>query len=251
MASPVPAADLAVAQRELMLRYGSDRNATLRTLYAWFNLTLLLSFAWPTLAVFFDAPVSSPENTPADWLIMRAAGPLIVFGVGLRIWLASGAPLYVASLARFRSLAMLGPLWTQLLAFLVILTLVLSAILFLSDPGSALKVLSLGLAEALALQFVVSGYVKTVLEVLEADPSRIFWICAALYGVMFGLRGGLAAAIQPDAEAAFVLGAGVASALGGVVLGALFVYLRDRTSSLYPGVVLTWLIIAIIPAVVG
>jgi membrane protease YdiL (CAAX protease family) len=123
--------------------------------------------------------------------------------------------------------------------------------LLLSDASAAAKVLGLGLCEALAIQVIIPGYVKSALEALEAAPRRAFWICVVLFGIVFGLRAALAAAIQPDAEAGFVLAAAIALAVAGMALGVVFVYLRDRTSTLLPGILLHWLVIAIVPAAVG
>lgn len=250
-ASPVPAAELEAAQRELILRFGSERGATLRALYAWLNLTLLLAFAWPLLVVFFDAPSATPANTPGDWFALRLAAAVLVVAIALRIWWASGAPRHVAARSGLRDLAGSGQLWIQVTAFLAILTVVLAVVLLLSDPSAAAKVLLLGCFEALALQLIVPGYVKTTFEALEADPRRAFWVCVALLALTFALRGALVAAVEPDAASEVVIGAGIALGLAGVVLGAAFVYLRDRTGSLLPGFLLAWLVLAIVPAVAG
>lgn len=250
-ASPVPAAELEVAQRELVLRFGSERGATVRTLYAWLNLTLLLVFAWPLLVVFFDAPSVTPADTPGDWFALRLAAPVLVTAIALRIWWASGAPRHVAVRAGLRDLAASGQLWIQVTAFLAILTVVLAVVLLLSDPTAAAKVLLLGLFEALAIQLIVPGYVKTTFEALEADPGRAFWICVALLALTFALRGTMVAAVEPDVAPEVVAGAAIALGLAGVLLGAAFVYLRDRTGSLLPGILLAWLVLAIVPAVAG
>lgn len=250
-ASPVPAAELEVAQRELVLRFGSERGATVRTLYAWLNLTLLLVFAWPLLVVFFDAPSVTPADTPGDWFALRLAAPVLVTAIALRIWWASGAPRHVAVRAGLRDLAASGQLWIQVTAFLAILTVVLAVVLLLSDPTAAAKVLLLGLFEALAIQLIVPGYVKTTFEALEADPGRAFWICVALLALTFALRGTMVAAVEPDVAPEVVAGAAIALGLAGVLLGAAFVYLRDRTGSLLPGFLLAWLVLAIVPAVAG
>lgn len=250
-ASPVPAAELEVAQRELVLRFGSERGATVRTLYAWLNLTLLLVFAWPLLVVFFDAPSVTPADTPGDWFALRLAAPVLVTAIALRIWWASGAPRHVAARAGLRDLAASGQLWIQVTAFLAILTVVLAVVLLLSDPTAAAKVLLLGLFEALAIQLIVPGYVKTTFEALEADPGRAFWICVALLALTFALRGTMVAAVEPDVAPEVVAGAAIALGLAGVLLGAAFVYLRDRTGSLLPGILLAWLVLAIVPAVAG
>lgn len=250
-ASPIPPAELQSARAHLLLAHGSERNALLRTLYAWLNLTLLLSFAWPALVVFFDAPVVSPANTPADWFTLRLAAPIIVLAVAGRIWWASGVPGFVAMPERTSGLFTGSIVLMQVQVFLIGLTIVLGLILLLSDASAAAKVLGLGLCEALAIQVIIPGYVKSALEALEAAPRRAFWICVVLFGIVFGLRAALAAAIQPDAEAGFVLAAAIALAVAGMALGVVFVYLRDRTSTLLPGILLHWLVIAIVPAAVG
>lgn len=250
-ASPVPAPDLERAYDGLIARYDSERNAILRTLYAWFNLTLLLSFAWPALVVFFEAPLSSVANTPFDWYLLRVAAPVAVLIIGFRLWWASGVPLYVARPERIAELRSAGTILIQLFAFILLLAIALSIALLISDPSAALKVLIFGLIEAAAVQVVISGYVKTTLEAMEAQASRVFWISVALFGVVFALRGGLAAAVQPDSVPSVVTGASVAGGLAGIGLGIAFVYLRDRTGSLLPGIILQWLIIALVPAIVG
>jgi hypothetical protein len=249
--SPVPQDELEQAYDALIARYDSDRNAILRTLYAWFNLTLLLSFGWPALVVFFEAPLSSVANTPSDWFALRVAIPAIVLASGAWIWRSSGVPGYVASPARIAGLHTLGPLWTQLQLFVVLLSCALAGVLLVSDPTAALKVLLFGLVEAVMLQVVIAGYVKTTLEVLEAQASRAFWICVVLFGVVFALRGGLAAAIQPDSVSSVVAAAAAAGFVAGFALGVAFVYLRDRTASLLPAIILQWLIVALVPAVVS
>ena len=250
-ASPIPESELTRASAELIARYDSGRNAILRTLYAWFNLTLLLSFTWPALVVFFEAPLSSVPNTPTDWYLLRLAAPAAVLLIGARLWWTSGAPVYVASPSRLAGLRELGPLWTQLQVFLLLLSLALTVVLIVSDPPSALKATLFGLVEAAAVQVMISGYVKTTLESLGALASRAFWTCAVLFGVVFALRGGLAAAIQPDSITSVVIAAGAAGFVAGLALGIVFLYLRDRTASLLPAIFLNWLVVALIPAVVS
>jgi len=249
--SPVPAAELERAHDGLILRYDSDRNAILRTLYGWLNLTMLLSFVWPALVVFFEAPLASVANTPRDWFILRISAPIVVLVVSARLWRASGVPGHVAKLARITELRALGPVWIQVLSFIVLLSLALSAVLIVDDLPSALKVVCFGLAEAAAIQVMVPGYVKTSLETLGGAPSRVFWICVILFGITFALRGGLAAAIQTDSVASVVAGASLGGLGAGLLLGIAFVYLRDRTASLLPGFMLQMLVVTLIPTVVG
>ena len=250
-ASPVPADILDQAHQELLLRHDSVRNAVLRTLYAWFNLTLLLSFGWPALVVFFEAPLASVENTPADWFFLRIGVPLVVLGVAIRLWYGSAVPVFVGHPKHLAHLRTIGPVWTQSLIFIVLLAGVLSAVLFASDQEPAAKVLSFGLVEAAAMQVAVSGYVKSALEAVGAAPSRSFWVCAVLFGAMFTLRGGVAAGIQPDAAAGLVFAGSLAGFAAGFMLGAATIYLRDRLVTIYPGIILQWLVVAMIPAVVG
>jgi hypothetical protein len=249
--SPIPAADLETARAHMMLAYGSERNALLRTLHGWFNLTLLLSFAWPALVVFLDAPVVHPANTPIDWYALRLAAPLVVLAVAARLWRASGVPGFVARPERTSSLFTGSMMQLQVHVFLIGLSVVLGIVLLLSDASAAAKVMGLGLAEALAFQAIIPGYVKSTLEVFDAAPRRAFVICAALFGMVFGLRAALAAAIQPDAELGYILAAAIALSIAGAALGALFLILRDRSASLIPGIFLHWLVVAILPAAVG
>ncbi len=249
--SPVPASDLERAHAGLILRYDSERNAILRTLYGWLNLTLLLSFAWPALVVFFEAPLLNVANTPLDWFLLRIGAPATVLIVSARLWWASGVPGHVANPARVGDFRSLGPIWIQILAFIILLSLALSAVLLIDNPSHAAKVLLFGLVEAAAIQVVLPGYVKTSLETVGGDPSRVFWICVFLYGITFALRGGLAAAIRPDSIPSVVAGASVGGLIAGLILGFAFVYLRDRTASLLPGIVLQCLVVALVPTVVG
>ena len=250
-ASIVPVADLECGFETLILRYDSERNALLRTCYSWLNLTLLMSFLWPALVVYADAPLVSVAHTPGNWFMARLAAPAAALVAGALIWRASGVAGYVAAPARLFEMRALGAVWVQALAFIVCLSFALAGVLLASEPTAALKVMLFGLVEAAAVQCVLAGYVKTTLETLGGRASRIFWISAILFGIVFALRGGLAAAIQPDAGVGLIAAAGSAGAVAGVALGISFTYLRDRSASLFPGIVLQWLVVALIPAVVG
>ncbi len=53
--------------------------AFLRKIYRWFNLTVIQHAVWPVLVALFAAPQVAVADTPWDWYLGRAAGPLLAF----------------------------------------------------------------------------------------------------------------------------------------------------------------------------
>lgn len=246
--SPIPDERRAGAQARVVAYFGSERDAALRALFQWLNLTLLLMLPWPAVVTFLDAPSVRPENTPFDWFLLRLAAPLVVLLITVRFWRLSGAPGEVATARPVVELISQNRLIGQIVLFLVGLALSTSALLLLNDPSRAAKTLSVGLAESLAIQVLIAGYVKSVLETLDGQPVSIFLACLALFAVTFAIRSTLAALIQPDATAGLVIGALGGGIIVGLVIGAGSLMLRDRTASLVSGVALQLLLATIIPA---
>lgn len=246
--SPIPEDRRAGAQGRVIAHFGSERYAALRALYHWLNLTLLLTFPWPALVTFFDAPSVRPENTPSDWFLLRLAAPVAAFLVAAHFWRSSGVPGDVAGPGHAIQLVSRGRLIGQIVLFLVGLSVVASIVLLLDDPTRATKALTLGLAEALAIQTLIAGYVKSTLETLDGKPVNIFALCLALFALSFAIRAGLAAGIQQDASGTLIAGGIIGGAAVGLLVGAVSLVLRDHTASLAPGVALQLLLVAIIPA---
>lgn len=222
----------------MMTRYGTLRSAAGATLFSWINLTLLLTFGWPALVVFFDAPSVAIENTPLDWFVLRLG--FVVTGALLTVvlWMLSPAPVAVATLRSVAGIARRGMIWTQAVLILTGISVLLSVLLLLADPDPALKVISFGLLEAIAVQTLLSGYMKSAFDVLV--PGRqSFLSVLGLFAAFFALRSFALAVVATGGGENEVL-ALLAGGVLGAVYGAVSLLLRDRSGSLLPGILLHW-----------
>lgn len=231
-----------------MLHYGSERWALLRTMYTWLNLTILLTFGWPALVSFFNAPAGTPDETPSNWFLLRLLIPIVTGVLVARFWRSSHVPADVARPEAALRLFTAGRIWPQVVLFLTGVLVALAVYMFVVDPAAGLKVLVLGLAEVLVIQILIAGFVKGIYEVLDADPVRTFLICTGLFALTFAARSGIAAAQQTNPGEVSIMAATLAGLVAGGLVGAVTLFLRDRSGSLYPGVVAQLLIVAVIPA---
>lgn len=219
----------------------------LRTLTAWLNLSILLAAGWPLIVIIFDAPSVNPEHLPVGWFILRTAIPVAALLATVALWRASGA-----SLETLRPRALVPNLGnrisTQILIFLVGLTIVLSVLLLLDRPVDGIQVILYGLAESAAVQLLVPGFVLGTLETLRVSERRSFWLCLVLLALTVTLQTVALTGVQDDATLGAVLNALVAGLLVGGLFGWLWLWLRDRTGSIWPGVLAQLLLIALIPA---
>lgn len=216
-------------------------------MYTWLNLTILLTFGWPALVSFFGAPAGTPDETPAEWLLPRLMIPLVTGLLVARFWRTSQVPADVARPKAALRLFTAGQVWPQVVLFLTGLLVALAIYIVVVDPAAGLKVLLLGLAETLVIQMLVAGFVKSTFEVLDAEPLRAFLICTGFFALTFAARSGIAAAQQSSPGEVSIMAATLAGVVAGGLVGAVTLFLRDRSGSLYPGVVAQLLVVAIIP----
>jgi hypothetical protein len=229
-------------------RYGSTRSFVLRTLYSWLTLTMLLTFTWPLLVVYAGAPEGlSPGETPIGWFQVRLLVPLIVGAAAGWLWRVSPAPTATAkpahALALFSRAS--GRVWPQVMVFLAGLCLVLGLLLVASDPAAGLKWLAFGLAEAVALQLLLSGYLNAVFELLlDALPAALATL--GLFALTFAIRTTLDAGTDESLSGGTFALVALAGALLGVIVGAVSLFLRARSGSLLPAVLAQWLALYIV-----
>ncbi|CAN5207431.1 hypothetical protein BH23CHL1_BH23CHL1_26140 [soil metagenome] len=236
-------------QTLMVARYGSPRSAVGSTLFSWLNLSLLLAFGWPALVVFFDAPTVSIENTPADWFALRLGVAVVGGGLTLLLWKLSPVTVYVATSRAVVGIFRKGMFWTQAVLFLAGVSLLLSALLLEADPGPAGKVVVFGLVEAIAIQVLLSGYMKGALDVLF--PSRqSFLYVLGLFAAFFSLRS-FAFAVTASGGGENTILALLAGGLLGIVFGSVSLMLRDRSGSLLPGILVHWVVLHLVVPYLG
>jgi hypothetical protein len=221
-------------------RYGSTRSFVLRTLYSWLTMSMLYLFAWPLMVIYFDAPAVPPEETPIDWFQVRLLAPALIAAVVIWLWQLSPAP--AGTVARDRALALFshGRVWPQALLFLLGTPLVLTGFLLAEDPGGAVKLALLTLAEALAIQALNSGYLHAVFE-LVLDPARATLAATGLYAATFAIRASMVVAAEEAGTGDQYTLAIAAGVVVGALVGALSGWLRARSGSLLPGALALWL----------
>lgn len=223
------------------------RNATVRVLYAWFNLTLIYVMAWPLLVIAFDAPLDQPGELPFAWFLLYLVPPLVVLAVEVRWWRINS--LSTAPLQWQRAVVMLGQGgWQrQLAVVLVVLPLVCTVLLFAAEPLGAAQALGAGFVRALALQLLIAGYANGMLAQLGAHPSRIYWIGVGMFTVTVAAETAIAVAARQSPALDELLLAFSAGALLGALLGFASMSLRGHTGSLIPGVLLQLLLFGLLP----
>lgn len=223
------------------------RNATIRVLYAWFNLSLIYVMAWPVLVVAFDAPLDQPGELPFAWFLLYLVPPLAVLAVDVRWWRINR--LSTEPLQWQRAAVMLGQGgWQrQLAVVLVVLPLVCTVLLFAAEPLGAAQALGAGLVRALALQVLIAGYVYGMLAQLGAHSSRTYWLGVGMFTVTVAAETAIAVAARQNPGLDELLLAFSAGALLGVLLGFASMSLRGHTGSIIPGVLLQLLLFGLLP----
>ncbi|RIK46593.1 MAG: hypothetical protein DCC58_02645 [Chloroflexi bacterium] len=230
-----------------LARHGSVRSFVLRTLYSWFTLTILFTFTWPLLVVYFDAPAVSIDETPLDWFQVRFLLLLLTAIAAGWLWWVSPAPVEVANPERFTALFRRGKAWPQAIVFLVGLSLLLALLLVLENPAGGGKVVAFGLVEAALIQVLLAGYMQSFFE-LVLDDARSYLASLGLFALTFAIRGGLASTTQDDLGQDLFVVALLAGAVVGLVAGGLSLFLRARSGSIVPAVFVYWLLFSILPA---
>lgn len=236
-------------QTLMIARYGSSRSAAGSTLFSWLNLSLLLAFGWPALVVFFDAPAVSIENTPDDWFALRLGVAAAGAGLTLLLWKLSPVTVHVATRRAIMGIFRKGIFWTQAVLFLAGVSLLLSALLLETDPGPASKVVSFGLVEAIAIQALLSGYMKSALDVLFPIRQSFLYVLG-LFAAFFGLRSFAFAVTAANGGENTIL-ALLAGGLLGVAFGVVSLFLRDRSNSLLPGILMHWIVFHLVVPYLG
>ena len=227
----------------------ADRRAlTMRILNLWLNLTLLYLLAWPLLTVVFGAPQDTVDELPLGWFLVYLVPALAVLVLVARLWRVNKLPIDLVQPRRALALLALGGWRGQVMLFLVGVTLVTAVLLFVASPSDGTKVLVNGLLRAAALQLLIAGYVKTMLDRLGADPRRTFWFGVGMFAFTYAADTAIQAAVRQSASLDMLPIAFAAGALLGLLLGLASMSLRDRTGSLAPAVLLQLFLLTILPA---
>jgi hypothetical protein len=225
-------------------RYGGVRSFTLRTLYTWLTLSILFAFGWPMLVVYAGAPGVLPIETPGDWFQARFLIAAASAGVAAWLWRVSPAPTDTARPERALALFRRGRVWPQVMVFLLGTLVVLSSLRIIED-AAAVKVVALGLAEALTIQIILSGYLHGAFDLLLED-YRASLATLALFALTFGIRALLASATDDDAGQDLLFVALLAGMALGVIAGGVSLLLRNRSGSIVPGILAHWLVLYVV-----
>lgn len=223
----------------ILARYGSERSFVLRTLYTWLTLTILYLGIWPMLVIYAGAPAVSPEDTPLDWYQLRLLAPLLTAFAAGWLWWVSPVPTDTADRADVIGLLQRGRLWTQVLAFLAGMIVVIALFLLIEDASGGLRLLLVTLAESTVIGVIISGYLHGALEMLLRARQAAL-AASALYAVTFAMRSLLAVTVQDTGGDLLVaLGAGL---LAGLLIGLTMAGLRAGSGSILPGILALWLL---------
>jgi hypothetical protein len=168
-------------------RHGSLRAFMLRSLYSWLTLTVLFTFTWPLMVVFFDAPAVSVEDTPGDWFLIRLLLVLLTCVAAAWLWRVSPVPADVARPQAALALLRRGKVWPQVVVFLAGLSFLLAGVLLAADSAKGLKVVSFGLAEAATVQVLLAGYMFGLFE-MALEDNRAYLATIALFALTFAIR---------------------------------------------------------------
>lgn len=230
----------------LTARYGSVRSFTGRLLYSWLTLTMLFLFPWPLAVLLAGATGQSSWETPLDWFQVRFIPPALVAVIVAWLWSVSPVPTDTMQRARLLAPFRTGRLWPQVMVFFLGMIVLTSVLMMLENTGGALKLTLLTCAEAAVITVLISGYMHSAFDVLLED-FRSGAPVVMLYALTFGIRGALATATEEvlGQDQLFVaLSAGI---VGGALIGAAAVFLRNRSGSLLPGFLALWLLFLLLP----
>jgi hypothetical protein len=198
----------------------SDRLATFRRLYRWFNLTILQQGVWPMLLLIATAPAVAIAETPGGWYLARLAAPLLA---AMLAWLYLRQTLLESSLQgeapTYSLLTNVEPLPESRLAkqariWLLGLPVMVAAARLLAGPAEpAFKPILFGAVQVAAFHLINFGVVPRSYR----DPARGMAIGTLLFAISWAIHDALQVAAQPEAGAwswalasGFVVGAGVA-----------------------------------------
>jgi hypothetical protein len=227
-------------EEAIIARYGTRGGFTGRLLYTWFTLTILYAFTWPLLVLITAAPGETPWDTPLDWFQLRVLPPTLIAIIAAWLWRLSPVPHDTIDRNRWLAPLRQGRVWPQVLVFLIGLTLVISLMLLIENPGGALKLITLTLAEAAVIQILIAGYMHGAFELLLRKAQANLPVIL-LFSLTFGMRGAIATVdedVLVQEQFMVALSAGI---VAGALIGAVSVFLRNRTGSLTPGIVALWL----------
>lgn len=222
-------------------RYETTRSFVGRMLYTWLTLTMLYTFTWPLLVLLTSAPGVAPQDTPSDWFQLRFMAPALTAAAAAWLWHLSPVPTNTASRERMAALFREGRVWPQVMVFLVGTGLVVSALLLFEDSAGAVKLVALSLAEAIAIQVILAGYLHGAFDLL-LEGRRPSLPVVLLFALTFGIRGGLAAGAEetlPEGELVLAISSGI---VVGALIGLVSVWLRGRSRSILPGILALWLV---------
>jgi hypothetical protein len=233
-------------QEAIVARYGTRGSFTWRLLYTWLTLTMLYSFTWPLLVLMSSAPGVSPWDTPADWFQLRFLPPALIAVIAVWLWRLSPVPTDTIRRERVVATFRQGHVWPQVMVFLLGMIAVISFLLLIENPGGAIKLITLTLAEAAVMQILIAGYMHGAFDLLLKD-ARSSAPVILLFALTFGMRGGLAT-IEEDIllQEQFIVAVS-AGIVGGAIIGAVSTFLRARTGNLMPGILALWLGLLLLP----
>lgn len=237
--APSPA-NLDLVSRLLIERHGSQRSAIGSILFAWLNLSLLMAFGWAALVLVFDAPAIGLEVLPLDWFVIRFGIMLVAAVFTVLLWRSSDVPTWSMSTEAVTSLFKRGMIWTQVMLFLIGVSLVLAWFLLMLNIGQASRLLIFGVVEVFAVQALFAGYVKTGMDVF-LSRARSFLLVTGLFSLFFASQSFALAISSAEGGQNYGL-AFAAGAFLGAVVGAVTLLLRDRSGSILPGFLVQMLV---------
>lgn len=234
------------ARKQLVERYGSEPDVLKRALFVWAEFTLLIAAGWPIMVLFFQAPTQAVQNLPAGWFLLRfGLGVVAAFGV-LIIWYGSDVPMIgvrlrdlVTTLRDWR--------WLQATLFFAGLDFALGGVLIANDALDAIKLMSYGLLEAIAMQALILGFLYSTFETLGFPMRRGRVLCTFLMTATIAMQSVFLAAVQDDVTGGSLLNALLFGILAGVLIGWVWAWTRSRTGAIFIGVLSQWLVFSILP----
>lgn len=187
-------------------RDDAARKGWFKQVYRWLNLTILQQGLWPLLVIVLDAPAGPVGLTPMPWWLGRIGGPLLAL-------LLAGAYLRQSPNARPNPDPAPKGWQMQLAVALPALAVMLAIGRLIQGPlEPSVKLIAVGVAEAMAFQLVNFGLVRRTWP--DPDTAEIAGI--GLFALSWGVQSLFLAGIAPSGPGLLVAMIG-GSAIGLVV----------------------------------
>lgn len=175
----------------------SDRLAQVRRLSRWLNLTLIHQATWPLLLLLTSAPAGNPGELPWSWFPARLAGPAVAALLAL-LYLRHQPAVAEERLAGHgaRAPGQRPALAAQVKVGLAALALMLAVARLVTGPTEpAARLILFGIADVLAFQLIHFEVVRRSYR----DPVQGIGLAVVLFGLSWGVRDLLLAALGPSA----------------------------------------------------